>query len=61
MLVVFPVYFRTPLQLSYITLLLSDLTMPKCLHTSNLNADLARSVSGSAFIVYVSSDRFYQQ
>ena len=56
MLVVLPAYFRTPLQWRHITLLLSDLTKPKCFHTRDLNADPACSVSGSASIVYVSSD-----
>ena len=61
MLVDLPVYFRTPLQWRHITLLLSDLTKPKCFHTSDLNADPARSISGSASIVYVNSDRLCQQ
>ena len=61
MIVVLPAYFRTPLQWRHITFLLSDLTKPKCFHTSDLNADPARSIFGSAAIVYVSSDRLYQQ
>ena len=61
MLVVLPAYFRTPLQWRHITLLLSDLTKPKCFHTSDLNPDLARSVSDSASFVYVSSCCLYQQ
>ena len=60
MLVVLPAYFRTPLQWRHITLLLSDLTKPKCFHTSDLNVDPARSSFGSASIFYASSDRLYQ-